>query len=118
MILEIPITSVKMIVGGLRMPTAPYHNHLEKLFSGLQGWTVAEVAELILSKTFRFYVEDSSGCRAYLEVINPGLLGGRTYVRTQPDSTKTDNLYALPGGPLYRPMTFVGGIIGNAIQRR
>jgi hypothetical protein len=83
-------------------PSAPFglfvpsYEHIELLAGS--GWvkTREQVAAEIADKRANYYTDQEPFApRAYLEVMQLGLIGGR-YVRTRPDCTVLNNLLNLP----------------------
>ena len=119
---DIRLTGVRMspIAGGL-FSLGSHHSgpqHIEAVTNGVRWWSVSEVI-VLLALGQQFYVEDFAGNKAYVEAVYPGLfgLGNRPYIKTRPDGIISDNLLALPGGPLYQGGLFGSGIVANARRR-
>ncbi len=102
---------------GVRMSGIPDSNglqHIEAVTDGSSVWSVAQVINLLQSGQI-FFVLDRLGNRANVEAVYPGagLLNmlHSAYIKTRSDGLISDNLLALPGGPLYQR-----GIIANALR--
>ncbi|MDP1976266.1 DUF3892 domain-containing protein [Undibacterium sp.] len=107
MLLSIQLAGVRMSTGGLLGSLPQTFEHIESVTDGLTWWTVQEVIDLIGKGVF-FYVKDSFGNVARVDVVNSGNPAQRSFIKTHADGKISDNLLALPGGPLYR-----SGLLGK-----
>src|SRR5437868_2622803 len=93
-VLESRVTHVRL---------SPYYNALAspgfEHIVALHGpnWTMTrEQVVAAIDRGQRFYTDQDTSPRAYLEVMPPVTLLGARYVRTRPDCTRANNLLSLP----------------------
>jgi Protein of unknown function (DUF3892) len=74
----------------------PSYEHIELLATDAGTKTREQVADDIATGRANYYTDETPFApRAYLEVVQLGLINGR-YVRTKPDCTVLNNLLNLP----------------------